>query len=207
MFKDRLDAAKQLAEKLKEISFTNPLVVALPRGGVPLGDIIAQSLNAPLEIVVPRKIGAPENEEYAIGALVEEGDIIWNERERARVDNVWAAEAVEKERKEAKRRRELYGGGKPRKSFTGKDIILVDDGIATGHTIRAAISTIKQDKPSSITVAVPVSPQDSIDQVTKEVDRVVCLQIPRLFMAVGNHYQVFGQTSDDEVIEIMKKYL
>lgn len=207
MFDDRIDAAHQLADALKKQEFTDPIVVALPRGGVPMGDIVAKALNVPLEIVVPRKIGHPTNEEYAIGALAEEGDVIWNEKERAAVQDEWAEKAVSDEREEARRRREVYGLGKPRKSFSGKDVILVDDGIATGLTMKAAISTIKKDNAKSVTVAIPVAPPGAVKDIKKLANEVICLEKPRLFMAVGNHYRDFPQTSDDEVLEIMKKHI
>lgn len=207
MFENRIDGAVKLARELKKEKWENPIVVALPRGGVPMGDVIAQALDVELEIVVPRKIGARGHEEYAIGALVEDGEVIWNEKERAAADENWVKEAVEKERQEAKRRREVYGLGKPKKSFTDRDVILVDDGIATGHTMRAAISSIKSEKPKSITVAVPVAPPDIVKDISKIVDKIICLEQPMLFMAVGAHYQDFPQTTDEEVVEIMKKYV
>lgn len=206
MFKDRQDGAQKLLAPLKKLSLPNPVVVALPRGGVPMGDIVATGLNVPLQIVVPRKIGHPTNEEYAIGALVEEGEVIWNQVERAQVDDAWAKQAVQAEREEAQRRRSLYGLGEKRQSFKDKDVILIDDGIATGMTMRAAIATIKQDKPSSITVAVPVAAADSLEMIKKSVDQVICLLAPQFFAAVGNHYQQFSQTTDQEVVEIMKKH-
>jgi predicted phosphoribosyltransferase len=206
MFKNRIDAATQLAKKLAKKEWENHIVVTLPRGGVPIGDIVAQTLKCPLEIVVPRKIGAPNNEEYAIGALVEEGEVIWNERERALVDDDWAEKAIEAEREEAKRRRNLYGLGKPRQSFTNRNVILIDDGIATGLTMKAAISSIKEDDPKSITVAVPIASKQSAEEFKKLVDQCIVLETPPLFMAVGAHYEDFPQTTDEEVIEIMKRY-
>lgn len=208
MFKDRIDAANQLADAMKELSFDDPIVVALPRGGVPMGHVIAQAMKTPLKIVVPRKIGHPTNEEYAIGALVEEGEPIWNERERALVDKDWLEAEIKKEQKEAQRRRRLYGLGKERERLKGKDIILVDDGIATGLTIKAAIATLKNDQPATITLAIPVVPKDIFEELQKTVDRIVYIKAPVLYLgSVGAYYENFPQTSDEEVITLMKQYL
>jgi len=207
MLKDRVNAAQKLADELKKIPWQNPIVVALPRGGVPMGEKIAKALDADLEIIVPRKIGHPTNEEYAIGALAEGGAVIWNESEHALLDKAWEKQAVETERRESQRRREVYGLGKPRKSFTERDVILIDDGIATGLTMKAAISTIKEESPRRITVAIPVGPAETVKEMEALVDKVICLEEPTFFMAIGNHYETFPQTTDHEVVEIMKKFV
>lgn len=206
MFKNRLDAGNQLADEIAKISTKNAIVVALPRGGVPIGELVADRIKAPLEIVVPRKIGHPSHEEFAIGALVEEGEVIWSESDKKGLPEEELDKIVKSEREEAQRRRKLYGLGKPRQSFKDKEVILVDDGIATGLTMLAAISTIKADKPKKITVAIPVSPEDSLKKIEKEVDSTICLEVPKFFMAIGGHYKDFSQVSDEEVIKIMKKY-
>ena len=207
-FEDRKMAGQELAARLRKYAGrSDVLVLALPRGGVPMGGVIAQAIGAELEIIVPRKIGHPTNDEYAIGALAEDGDVIWNERERALVPMDWQQQAIEKERAESQRRRSLYGQGRPRKSFAGRDVILVDDGIATGLTIRAAISTIQKENPKRISIAIPVAPQDSLDALNPYVDRIICLETPVFFGAIGSHYESFPQTTDQQVIDLMQKYL
>lgn len=206
MFKNRIDAGNKLADEIAKISPKNAIVVALPRGGVPIGDLVAKRINTSLEIVVPRKIGHPLHEEFAIGALVEEGEVIWNEADKKGLSEKDLDKIVKSERKEAHRRRKLYSFGKQRQSFKDKEVILVDDGVATGLTMLAAISTIKADMPKKITVAIPVSPEDSLKKIQKEVDSTICLEVPKFFMAIGGHYKDFSQVSDEEVIDIMKKY-
>jgi len=204
MFDNREQAAALLANEVAKQEWEHPIVVALPRGGVPVGAVVAQKIKAPLEIVVPRKIGSPQNDEYAIGAVTEDGEVIWNEVEHALANEVWAEKVIEKERTEARRRRKLYGLGKKKMSFKHKQVIIVDDGIATGLTMRAAIASVRMDEPAQIIVAVPVASKDSLSQIKDLVDSVICLDSPGLFMAVGSHYRDFPQVNDEQVIGIMK---
>ncbi len=208
MFKDREEAGRKLAEALEKYKgLKNAVVVALPRGGVVLGRIVADALGAPLDLVVPRKIGAPFNEEYAIGALAESGEAVWNEEERVRCDAAALRHIVEKERKEAERRLNVYRKGLPPRDLKGKTVILVDDGVATGYTMRAAINTVKAERPEKIVVAVPVGPKDTLGELKREADEVVILHTPMLFFAIGGFYEVFPQVEDEAVIELMKKEL
>lgn len=200
-FRNREEAGMRLAEKLL-VYKDNPdvVVIALPRGGVVLGRVVADALRAPLDIVIPRKIGAPDNEEYAIGALTEDGGVVWNEAEKERYGEEILAIIVKKERKEAQRRLSLYRKNLPPRIFKDKVIILVDDGVATGHTIRSAIKTILKESPQKIVVALPGGPEDTIAALRNEVDEVVILEVPSFFAAVGQLYQEFPQVEDNEVI-------
>lgn len=205
MFFDRTEAGKKLAQVLPEYkNATDTIVLALPRGGVVVGFEVARALNLPLDIVVPRKIGALGNPEYAIGAITETGEAILNEKEVENIDPVWLKCALEEERKEALRRLAVYRVGPPAE-LQGKTVILVDDGIATGYTMRAAVASVKARRAAKIVVAVPHGAADSIVQLRQLVDKVVCLQTPLMYYAVGAHYEEFPQTSDEEVIELIKK--
>ncbi len=186
------------------------VIFALPRGGVVLGFEIAKKLSAPLDLVISRKVGHPLNQEYAICAVTEDGEIICNERERAAVDGAWLAEAIQKEIAEAKRRRAKYFGlakpeiGVRRVSIEGKVAIIVDDGIATGLTMRAAILDIKSKKPGKIIVAVPVVPRDIAEIMKKDADDLVALEISENFLgSVGAYYESFPQVEDEEVIKLL----
>ncbi len=205
MFIDRDDAGRQLAEKLKKYGGRKDVVVvALPRGGVVLGRVVADALKAPLDIVVPRKIGAPGNEEYAIGALTEAGHAVWNEQERALAGDAYIERTVEAELAEARRRLDLYRSGLPPRDLKDRTVIIVDDGIATGYTIRAAIETVRSEGPARVVAAVPVAPPDSAEAVAKLVDEAVILETPALFWAIGSFYDEFGQVDDDTVIKLMR---
>lgn len=205
IFKDRIDAGKQLVEKLKEYKGDeNAIVVALPRGGVVLGNEIARELNLPLDIVVPRKIGAPGNPEFACGAITEAGEYVPNP-DAGRISEDHIKSETEKEKQESKRRLNLYRPGMRERDFKNKTVILVDDGIATGLTMEAGIKTLKEMGVNEIIVAVPVSAEDSYQRVKEMVKRIICLDQPMFFGAVGQFYEKFDQTEDKEVIELMKK--
>jgi predicted phosphoribosyltransferase len=205
VFKDRKDAGRKLAEALKNYKDApNMIILALPRGGVVLGYEIAKALNLPLDIVVPRKIGAPGNPEYAIGAITETGDAIMNEEEVKYIDKEWLKQEMGKEKKEAQRRLTTYRAGPP-PQVAGKTVIIVDDGVATGYTMRAAVASVKSRKPAKIIVAVPHGATDSIEKIRREVDEVVVLYVPVIYWAVGAQYEEFPQTSDEEVVELLRE--
>ncbi len=204
-FKDRVDAGKQLAEKLEKYRDKEAVIYALPRGGVVLGYEIAKRLKAPLDLVITRKIGHPNNPEYAICAIAEDGHMICNEEERSRIENIWFDEKVKNEQEEAKRRRELYLQGKS-ENAKGKIAIIIDDGVATGLTLRLAIKELKHKQPKRIVVAVPVAPREIASELEKEVDEFIALDIPRFYLgAVGAYYGDFIQVTDEEVIGLLKK--
>jgi predicted phosphoribosyltransferase len=204
-FRDRADAGEQLAQALKKYQRQDGVVYALPRGGVVLGAIVARALDMPLDLLIPRKIGHPLQPEYAICAIVENGEMACNQQEVARVDPRWFQQVVAAERHEARRRRELYLGGREPEPVKGKTAIIVDDGIATGLTMEVAIRDAKRRKPAHLVVAVPVAPPDTVEQLSREVDDFVVLDRSRHYLgAVGAYYDYFNQTTDDEVIELLR---
>ncbi len=205
-FKNREEAGKLLAEQLKKYAKGDAVVYALPRGGVVLGSEIAQALSLSLDIIATRKIGHPTNAEYAIGAVDENGLVILNETEAVSIDQQWLEREIEKQKEEAKRRSILYRGDKQRPDIVGKVVIIADDGIATGFTMKLAVKVIKNQHPEKIVVAVPVAPPESIRELKEEgVDEIVILEPPEGFLgAIGAHYQEFPQVSDEEVIKLLE---
>lgn len=205
-FRDRTEAGQRLAEALSKYRDQPGIVYPLPRGGVPLALEIATALRMPIDLVIPRKIGHPYNPEYAICAVCEIGDPVCNEWELARVDRQWFAQRVHAERTEARRRRERYLEGRAPLPAAGKTAIVVDDGIATGLTMRAAVREVKGRGPAHVVVAVPVSPKDTAELLRQEVDEVVALDIPEFYLgAVGAYYEDFSQISDEEVITLLRR--
>jgi len=207
VFKDRIDAAKKLVEKLEWLRAEEPIILAIPRGGVVTGDVIADALNAKLDVVVPRKLGAPYNPELAIGAVMHDGTYFLNhdiidalDVPRQYIDGEIAAQM-----KEVERRLMLFRGSKEY-DLEGKTVVLVDDGIATGATIFASIAWVKKQKPKKLVIAAPVAPRDALERLKEVADEVVIISTPVLFGAVGEFYQDFAPVSDDEVQDIMKKY-
>ena len=208
MFKDRKEAGEILARALAEYKGKDAIVYALPRGGAVPGFEIAQALRAPLDLVIARKIGHPNNPEYAICAVTEAGEPFCNEAERAMLDPSWLAQEIKKERAEAKRRRLLYLKNQKHYSAKGKIAIVVDDGVATGLTLRAAIRSLRREEPKELIVALPVAPHEMVEILRAEADRVVILKDEQGYLgAVGAYYQNFPQVSDEEVIELMKQIL
>lgn len=207
IFEDRHDAGQQLGKKLfTQYAKKDVVVYALPRGGVVLGADIASILHAPLELVIPRKIGHPLNAEYAIAAVTEHGNIVEHTNEVRDVDPAWFRDAVQNEIKEAQRRRITYCGDRAPTSSRNMIAIIVDDGIATGLTMRAAIVDIKKQKPAKIIIAVPVAPFDVVRYLKKDVDGVVALHTPEDYAgAVGAYYKNFDQVRDTEVINLIKQ--
>lgn len=206
MFRDRKDAGLQLAKKLLAYAGDpEGIVIALPRGGVVLGAIIANELHLPLDIISPRKIGAPFNPELAIGAITETGEGIFNEdliRDFG-ISEEYVKATVEKEKKVAMHRLKEYRREMPARNLKGKTVLIVDDGIATGSTMFAAIKTVKNEGAAKIIVAVPVSPVDTYEKLENQVTKVVALATPTPFFAVGQFYDFFDQTSDEEVISLL----
>ncbi|WP_374547006.1 alpha/beta family hydrolase [Rhodoblastus sp.] len=209
-FDDRDSAGRILAGALARRALVHPLVYALPRGGVPVAAAIARTLQAPLDLILVRKIGAPGNPELALGAAVdgEQRDIVVN-RTIARALVVGEAEITrraEREFVEIERRRAAYLGGRPPLSARDRDAILVDDGIATGASMEAAIRALRRRAPRTLILAVPVAAPDSLDRLRDLVDAVVCLATPADFFGVGQFYREFHQLSDAEVIRIMAEF-
>jgi predicted phosphoribosyltransferase len=204
-FRDRTEAGRLLGEALHAYRGSEGIVYALPRGGVVLGAEVALALDMPLDLLIPRKIGHPYQPEYAIGAVVESGEMVINESEVARVDPHWFREAIAAERNEARRRRELYLGGRAPASAAGKTAIIVDDGIATGLTMEVAIRDAKRHNPARTVVAVPAAPRDTVERLRPGLhDFVVLDQSPHYLGAVGAYYDYFPQVSDSEVIALIR---
>lgn len=180
------------------------VVFALPRGGVVLGVEIARRIQAPLDLIVVRKIGHPQSSEYGIGAVTEDGDIVLNREETEALDPDWIAKAAQAQLREARRRRAAYLHGRPPTSVTGKTAIIVDDGLATGLTMEAAIQQLKRQEPSRVIVAVPVATRETVNRLGSQVDEMTVLHSPVVFGAVGAFYRDFSQVSDAEVVALMK---
>lgn len=206
-FVDRVDAGKRLASALKNFSGKKGIVLAIPRGGVVVGYMIAKTLNLPLDIIIPRKIGAPDNPELAIGAVAEDGTAILDKIliKYLGVSPEYVIEETERQKQEIKRRLKLYRQDASYADLKGLDVIVVDDGIATGSTMKAALASVKNRGASSITVAVPVGPPSTIEELEKMADRVVCLYTPEFFQAIGEFFRDFSQTSDEEVIGLLQE--
>ena len=206
-FKDRQEAGQILANKLSNYAKQNVIVLGLPRGGVPVAFEVAKALKATLDVYVVRKLGVPGHEELAMGAIAS-GDVrILNKP--AIADLLISEEEIEaetrKEREELKRRELLYRDDRPPLDVTNRTVILVDDGIATGSTIKAAIAALKKQKAGRIVVAVPVAPASTIEEIKGDVDEVICVSSPEFFYAISLWYDEFPQTSDEEVRELLKK--
>jgi predicted phosphoribosyltransferase len=203
IFKGRVDAGRKLALALAHYKREHPVIYALPRGGVVLGAEIARSLDAPLDLIIVRKVGHPFSPEYAIAAVAEDGHTVVSQRDVDAIDKAWFEENVETERQEARRRRELYTHGRTPVSAEGKTGIIVDDGLATGLTMFGAIQEIRHSNPRKIVVAVPVAPPQTVRELKMVVDDVVVLYVTRNFGAIGSFYTRFDQVSDEEVIELL----
>ena len=207
IFKNRKDAGIRLASKLLHYKDRKDvLVLALPRGGVVVGFEIANLLHCPLDMIIIRKIGFPGQPELAIGAVSETGTVVLNEDiiSTHDVTTDYIEREILKQKKEISRRMSVYRSGKSIPQLEEKIIILVDDGVATGATMKAAISTLKKEKISKLVVALPVSSQEAEIEIKKTVDEWVCLETPELFMAISNYYQDFTQVSDEEVKALLE---
>lgn len=207
-FRDRTEAGKLMAEALAEkYSQVDAVVYPLPRGGLPLGIEVARALHAPLDLIIPRKIGHPYSPEYAICAVSEHGDTVCNEREVVSVDSHWLEHRIAEERAESRRRREIYSLGRNTPELEGRLAILIDDGIATGLTMRAAILDARARKAGKIVVAVPVMPADTEVLLRQEVDDVVALSVDKFYLgAVGAYYDEFDQLTDEEVVAMLRRF-
>lgn len=203
-FKDRQHAGQQLASALKKYKGRDVVVYALPRGGVIVGIEVAKELNAPFDLLIPRKIGHPYDPEYAIAAVSESGEVVKKDEELRHIDKQWFENEVARELGEIKRRRQLYLGGRKPLDPEGKTAIIVDDGLATGLTMKAAILQLRKQKTKTVIVAVPVAPADTAREIGKLLDELVVLHVPAGFASVGSYYQDFPQVSDEEVISAIK---
>lgn len=206
MFKDRIDAAQQLAERLNSYKNKEPKVVlAIPRGGLPLGAIIAKALEADLDVALSKKIGHPYNKEYAIGAVSLESVILNKELD---IPKAYIEEETKRIRETLKSRQNQYYKHRNPQKLKDRVIIIVDDGIATGNTIRATAELVSGQNPKKVIVAVPVAPESAIRRLESSdyIDEVVCLLTPSDFRAVGQYYKNFDQVSDREAIQILEEF-
>ena len=203
-FSDRIEAGKKLALALKDFK-GNGIVLAIPRGGVVVGYVIAEKLGLTLDVIIPRKIGAPNNPELAIGAVAEDGTTILDNNliSYLGVSPKYIKEETERQKKEIHRRLELYRQDARYPDVKGLDVIIVDDGIATGSTMKAALASVKNRGAASVTVAIPVGPPQTIEELEKLADRVVALYTPGFFQAIGQFYSDFSQTEDEEVNKLL----
>jgi putative phosphoribosyl transferase len=205
-FRDREQAGKALGRSVKELADKDAVVLAIPRGGVVVGREVAKAIGAALDVIVTRKIGAPGEPEYALGAVTQSGEVILDERaiELLHVGRDYLDKEAANQREEVKDRMRRFRGDRPFPSLKGKVVVIVDDGIATGNTVLAALRSVKMQGPKSVIVAVPVGPAETIAKLTNEADEVVCLETPEPFFAIGQFYSEFPQVEDDEVRQILK---
>ncbi len=207
-FRDRMEAGQLLAKELAALgSQKDVIVLGVPRGGVVVAYEVAKRLNAPLDVYITRKIGAPYNPELAIGAVASDGTLVLDQSliRSMGVPDDYVRTETERQRKEIERRLSAYRGPRPEPDLQGKTVVLVDDGVATGATILASLRAIRQRKPAQLILAVPVGPEDTIRVLSQEADRVVCLYAPEVFWAVGAFYAIFDQTSDAEVVRLLQE--
>lgn len=200
MFRNRTDAGEQLADLLVERGVTADIVLAVPRGGLPVGRAVADRLEVPLDIVSARKIGAPWNPELAIGAVASDGSFWLSEELIADtgIGEQYIAERREREREAAREKVDRYRGDRPPLELAGKRVVIVDDGVATGATMHACLRQIAAADADRVVLAVPVAPPDTLDRLAGEVDDVVCVETPSAFGAVGRFYRVFDQVTDEQ---------
>ncbi len=207
LFRDRADAGRRLAERLAAYQYENPIVLALPRGGAPVGYEVSQALEAPLDVFIARKLGAPGQPELGIGAVAQGGARIINQRlvQQLGISDYYLERVTRREEAEVERRLDLLRGGRPELEVRGKTVILVDDGLATGVTARAAIESLRERDTLRLILAVPVCAAQTAAWIQPEVDDLISLKIPTDLHAIGLWYENFEQTSDKEVIELIDR--
>lgn len=202
MFTDRTDAGRRLADVISARGLGVDIVLAIPRGGLPVGRAVADRLGVPLDIVAARKLGSPSNPELAIGSVASDGTVWLNDSliEDLGVSESYVEATIERERDVAREKAERYRGGRPPPDVAGKTVLLVDDGIATGATTIACIRCLKNADAARVVVAVPVAPPDTVDRLREEADDVICVETPTYFGAVGAFYRSFDQVTDEEAM-------
>ena len=206
-FRDRLDAGQQLARRLESYRKARPVVFAIPRGGVPVGAEIARYLDVGLDVVVARKLGAPLQAELALGAVTADGERFLNRDiiTELQVDDAYLEQVTKEQSEEARRREQRFRGDRPPADVKGRTVLLVDDGLATGATMRAAARSLRKREPGRLVVAVPVGSREACAALREDADEVVCLAQPDPFYAIGLHYRRFEQVEDAEVISLLEQ--
>jgi putative phosphoribosyl transferase len=210
MFEDRQQAGRQLGIELASLRLSNPVVLALPRGGVPVGVEIAAALDAPLDLLIVRKVGAPGNPELAVAAIVDGDptDVVLNREiiEAYGLGNSQLAALIKRERPELERRRAAYRGDRHPLSIDGKTVIVADDGAATGTTMKVAIRALKRRSPREVMVALPAAPAETVAELALETDRIICLSQAVHFHALNYHYRNFPQLTDMDVTTMLEEF-
>lgn len=204
-FDDRRDAGRQLGARLDHLAGQNAVVLGLPRGGVPVAFEVARHIRAPLDVFVVRKLGVPGHEELAMGALASGGLRVLNDDvvRMLRIPEAWIDAAAERQQREIDRRERSYRGGASMQPVEGRTVVLVDDGIATGATMRAAAMALRRMSPRRLVIAVPVGAPSSCEEMTRHADEMICLEQPASFFGVGQWYRDFSQTTDEEVRRLL----
>jgi len=206
IFQDRRDAGRRLAEALSSYRDAPDLIVlGLPRGGVPVAYEVAEELDAPLDVFLVRKLGMPGHEELAMGAIASGGVKVLNEQVARDVDEQARRRVAEKEQEELERREKAYRGEREELDLQGRTVIVVDDGLATGASMKAALEGIEASDPRKVVVAVPVGPPDTVEDLEAIADEVICPETPRMFGGIGQFYRDFSQTTDEEVRLLMER--
>ncbi|PMR73310.1 phosphoribosyltransferase [Billgrantia endophytica] len=203
MFRDRLDAAERLAHELETVKGQNPLILAIPRGGVPMGRYLADALEGELDVVLVRKVGAPGNPEFAIGAVSEDGSVHLDEAAARLCSDDWLASEITRQRELIKTRRSHYTPIRPPIDPAGRIVVVVDDGSATGATMAAALATLRQRNPQRLIAALGVGSRDALAHLKTLADDVVCLAAPSHFQAVGQFFDDFAQVRDEDVLDLL----
>jgi len=207
LFRNRVDAGKKLAIALKELKGSDLVILGIPRGGVVVAAEVAKALGAPLDIVITRKIGAPGDPEYGLGAVTQEGEVFMDGQvaESLGVSKEYLDAQIKLKRDEVRERMKKFRGDVPYPDLEGKVVVIVDDGIATGSSVAAAVLSVKKRRPREIVVAVPVAPKETVESLARDGTRVVCLQTPAQFWAIGEFYEVFDQVEDEEVERVLEE--
>ncbi|MBI3859630.1 MAG: phosphoribosyltransferase [Thaumarchaeota archaeon] len=207
IFRDRVDAGRKLGDALKDMKGTDVVVLGIPRGGVVVANEVAELIGAPLDVVVTRKIEAPGEPEYALGAVTQEGEVIIDRQaaESLGASEEYLRKQIALKREEVKDRTKRFRGDAPYPQLGGKTVLIVDDGIATGSSVGAAVMSVKKLGPREVVVAVPVAPAGALETLAEDGNRVVCLHTPESFLAIGEFYSSFEQVDDDEVKRILEE--
>ena len=206
-FKNRREAGEALAEELSDLKGQDPLILGIPRGAVPMAAVVADELDGELDVVIVRKLGAPGNPELAIGSVTEEGKAIVNEdfARRTGASQEYIEREKQRQMERIEERKRVYREVRPKASMEGRIVVIVDDGFATGATMKAALESARSENPEKLIAAGPVGAQDTCRDMGDYADEVVCLRAPSFFGAVGAFYRDFGQVSDEEVLEVLRE--